>query len=193
MNDCAAGNTYQNKQPAETLGSMKTPDLPWVEVAADIFEWERTNYLVTVGYYSKYIEVHKLENLSSTATIDALKCQMSRQGIAEKFRSYNATQFSPREFTLFCTDYQIDHCTLSPAFLQSNGEAERAVQTVKRLWRKCTDKHLALLDYRKMSMESCNLSPTQLHMSHRPRNNSQRASKANYLRCVQSETQPGQG
>ena len=87
VNDCTAGNTCQNKQPAETLRSTKTPGLPWVEVVADIFEWERTNYLVTVDYYSKYIEVDKLENLSSAVTIDALKSQTSRHDIAEKFRS----------------------------------------------------------------------------------------------------------
>ena len=72
---------------AETLRPTRTPDLPWVEVATDIFEWERSNYLVTVDYYSKFIEVDKLENLSSAATIDALKSQMSRHGIAEKLRT----------------------------------------------------------------------------------------------------------
>ena len=80
VSDCAACNTYQNKQHAERLRPMRTPDLPWVEVATDIFEWEQSNYLVTVDYYSKFIEVDKLENLSSAATIDALKSQMSRHG-----------------------------------------------------------------------------------------------------------------
>ena len=123
-----------------------------------------------MDYYSKFIEVDKLENLSSAATIDALKSQMSRHGIAEKLRSDNGTQFASREFALFCKDYQIDHYTSSPAFPQSNGAAERAVQIVKRLWRKCTDKHLALLDYRTTPLENCHLSPAQLCMSRRPRN-----------------------
>ena len=52
VGDCAACNTYLNKQQAETsnLRPTGTPDLPWVEIAADIFEWERSNYLVTVDY-----------------------------------------------------------------------------------------------------------------------------------------------
>ena len=98
--------------------------------------------------------------------------RVCRHGIAEKLRSDNGTQFASREFALFCKDYQIDHYTSSPAFPQSNCAAERAVQIVKRLWawRKCTDKHLALLDYRTTPLESCHLSPAQLCMSCRPRN-----------------------
>ena len=82
VSDCAACNMYQNKHHAETLRPTRTPDLPWVEVAADIFEWERKKYLVTMDYYSKFIEIDKLDNLSSAAITDALKCQMSRHGIA---------------------------------------------------------------------------------------------------------------
>lgn len=52
----------------------------------------------------------------------------------------------------------------------SNGEAEQAVQTVKKLWRKAPDKHLALLDYRTTPLESVGLLPAQLLMGRRPRN-----------------------
>lgn len=45
------------------------------------------------------------------------------------------------------------------------------MQTVKRLWRKAPDKHLALLDYRTTPLESVGLSPAQLLMGRRPRNN----------------------
>ena len=41
---------------------------------------------------------------------------------------------------------------------------------MKRLWRKDTDKQLALLDYRTTPLEGVNLSPAQLLMGRRPRN-----------------------
>ncbi|XP_068671618.1 uncharacterized protein [Montipora foliosa] len=47
---------------------------------------------------------------------------------------------------------------------QANGEAERAVQTVKRLFDKCPDLHLALLACRSTSLEQ-GYSPAQLLMS----------------------------
>ena len=52
----------------------------------------------------------------------------------------------------------------------ANGEVERAVQTVKHLWRKAADKQLALLDYRTTPLEGNNLSPAQLLTGRRPRN-----------------------
>ena len=47
---------------------------------------------------------------------------------------------------------------------KANGEVERAVQTVKKLWRKNDDKHLALLDYRTTPLPDIDLSPAQLLM-----------------------------
>ena len=95
---------------------------------------------------------------------------MCRHGVAEELRTDNGPQFSSGEFSNFCKMYNIRHVTSSPHFPRSNGEAERGVQTVKRLWSKCKDKDLALLDYRTTPLESCGLSPAQLCMGRRPRN-----------------------
>ena len=123
-----------------------------------------------MDYYSKYIEVDKLKNLSSAATTDAHKSQNESTRYWKKKFHLMMRHSSHHVNLRFSADYQIEHCTSSTAFPQSNGETERAVQTVKRVWRKCTDKHLALLDYRTTQLESCNLSPAQLVMSRRPRN-----------------------
>ena len=169
VRDCVLCNTYENKQPADTLRPTPTPERPWQEIASDIFEWKGDNYIVTVDYMSKFIEVDELRDMSSASTIDVLKRQFAVHGLPEHIRSDNGPQYSSRKFQEFCDKYNIVHVTSSPAYPQSNGEAERAVQTVKRLWTKCADKHMALLDYRTTPLE-CGLSPAQLCMSRRPRN-----------------------
>jgi transposase InsO family protein len=108
--------------------------------------------------------------MESSATIRALKGQLCRHGIAEKLRTDNGPQFSSQEFKKFCQAYNIKHVTSSLYYAQSNGEVERAVQTVKRLWSKCPDKNLALLDYQTTPLESCYFSPAQLSMRRRQRN-----------------------
>ena len=133
-------------------------------------DWKGDSYLLTVDYYSKFIKVDKLTDQSSNTTIEVLKSQISRHGIPVVLRSENGPQFSSSEFDNFCRDYQIQHKTSSPHFPQSNDEAERAVQTVKKMWKKCSDKQLALLDYRTTPLPSCDLSPAQLLMGRRPRN-----------------------
>ena len=161
INDCPPCNTYLSKQHAEKLPVTKTPELPWIEVATDLFDYEGKHYILTVDYFSKYIDADLLHDLSSATTIEALKAQMSRHGIPEKLRNDKGPQYSSREFTQFCQDYQIEHVSSSSHYAQSNGQAKRVVQTVKILWIKCKDKHHALLDYRTKPLESCKMSPTQ--------------------------------
>lgn len=170
VRNCPECNTYQNAQHAEQLHTTKLPDLPWSEVTSDLFEWEGSSFIVTVDYYSKFIEVDQLSDITSYSTIQAPKGHFSRHVIPETLRTDNGRQYVSAEFKAFCEDYNIEHRTSSPHHPQSNGEAERAVQTVKRLWRKCKDRRLALLDYRTTLLPSYGLSPAQLLMGRRPRN-----------------------
>ncbi len=52
---------------------------------------------------------------------------------------------------------------------QSNGEAERMVQTMKGMMRNASDPHLAVLSYRATPMPWCGLSPSELLMGRRLR------------------------
>ena len=60
-------------------------------------------------------------------------------------------------------EYGFTHVTSSPRYPQANGEAERAVATVKGLWKGGGDKAKALLTYRATPLES-GYSPEQLLM-----------------------------
>ena len=59
--------------------------------------------------------------------------------------------------------------TSSPSYPQSNGQAERTVQTVKGIIQKSTDPFMALLSYRSTPMPWCGLSPAELCMGSRIR------------------------
>lgn len=64
----------------------------------------------------------------------------------------NGSSFNSRELKKFCEDWGINNHTSSSHFARSNGLAERCIQTVKNLWRKClesgTDPYISLLQYR---------------------------------------------
>ena len=79
-------------------------------------------------------------------------------------RSANWRQYSSHEFAPFADSYGFQHSTSSPYFPQSNGQAERMVQTVKRLLSNCSDPFMALLTYRATPFAWCGLSPAELSM-----------------------------
>ena len=75
------------------------------------------------------------------------------------------------EFAEFAKLYGFDHITSSPIFSQSNGQAERTVQTLKNILHKTDDPFMSLLVYRSTPMSWCGLSPAELCMGRKLRAN----------------------
>ena len=66
----------------------------------------------------------------------------------------NGLQFSAKLFTGFTRSYGFSHKTSSPGFPQSNSEAERAVQTIKRILTKNDHPYISLLTYQSTPLEN---------------------------------------
>ena len=161
-----AQNSHRRKAP---LLTTPLPQYPWQTVASDLFELRGTHYLVVVDYFSRYPEIMKLTSTTSTSVISALKSVFARHGIPDVVRSDNGPQYSSGEFAAFAESYRFRHCTSSPHFPQSNGQAERMVQTAKRLLTSSNDPFLALMSYRATPLPWCGFSPSELSMGRRIR------------------------
>ena len=148
----------------EPLISTPTPDYPWQLLGSDLFELQGNHYLLVADYYSRYLEVIKLSSTTSSAVIQAMQAMFARFGIPEYLRSDNGPQYSSEEFKNFTNQFGFLHNTSSPRYPQSNGFAERMVQTAKKLIRRSPNHQLALLSYRSTPLSWCNLSPAQLLM-----------------------------
>ena len=121
--------------------TTELPNLPWKKVATDLFHWKISTYLLVVDYYSRYIEISKLNGQSSSQVITHTNSIFARHGVPQEVVSDNGPPYSSLEYKQFAAKYGFTHTTSSPRYPQSNGEAERAVQTVKSLLKKsdCTD------------------------------------------------------
>ena len=128
-----------------------------------MFEWKQTSYLLVIDYYSRYIEIAKLTTTSANDVIRHLKSIFARHGIPAKVFTDNGPQFSANLFSSFSKSYGFTHKTSSPRYPQSNGEAERAVRTVKNILTKRDDPYLGLLAYRTTPLEN-SYSPAELLM-----------------------------
>ncbi|XP_055604914.1 uncharacterized protein K02A2.6-like [Uranotaenia lowii] len=122
----------------------KQQPLPW---AKSTVPWQRVHtdyagpiegeyYLLVVDSYSKWVEIVRTKSITSSTTIAILRSLFSRLGMPCTLVSDNGTQFTSGEFATFCIENGIDHVTTAPFHPQSNGQAERYVDTFKRAIKK---------------------------------------------------------
>lgn len=167
---CSTCQEYQNLRQKEPLIPHSIPSRPWQMAATDLFWWNNANYLLIVDYYSNYFEICLLSNTRSTTVIQHTKSIFARHGIPDVVISDNGPQYSSQEFEEFARTWCFQHKTSSPGYPQSNGLAERTVQTVKNLLKKAKgsgeDPYLSLLSYRNTPLSDAG-SPAQLLMSRR--------------------------
>lgn len=147
--------------PREPLKVSPLPERAWWTLATDVYEFDSLNYLVIVDYYSRYIVARKLDNCEMSTIIKQLEDVFCMIGIPHSIVSDNAAYFKGEVFQKFLTRWDITHVTSAPRKSQSNGEAERAVQTVKQLMNKNINLQAALCSYRDTPLES-GYSPAQL-------------------------------
>ena len=88
-------------------------------------------YLVVVDAYSKWMEVIMMTSTTSERTITELRKLFAAHGLPEQLVSDNGPQFTSVEFDVFLKANGIRHICSAPYHSQSNGEAERFVQTFK--------------------------------------------------------------
>ena len=155
-------------QHPEPLIPSPFPQQPWQRVGTDLFKWKKTDYLLVVDYYSRFIEIAKLTSTTAVGVISHLKSIFAHHGIPEVVVSDNGPQYSSAVFEKFSKEYEFDHVTSSPKYPQANGEAERVVKTTKQLLEKNSNPYLALLAYRSTPLEN-GYSPSELLMGRKLR------------------------
>ena len=162
---CDTCNKYQSEQGKELMICHEVLSRPWEKVAIALFQLEHNDFIVTVDYYSNFFEVDQLSTKTAKAVISKVKAHFARHGIPDQVISDNGQPFASREFEEFARAYSFEHETSSPAYPQSNGKAENAIKTAKKLMWKAmetkSDPYMALLDWRNTPSESINSSPAQ--------------------------------
>ncbi|XP_014678509.1 PREDICTED: uncharacterized protein K02A2.6-like [Priapulus caudatus] len=174
VKDCEHYLTHRSRQQVEPLDPHPIVSRPWEKVATDLFSYSGRDYLLVVDAYSNYPEVAVLSNATSRSVINSLKSTFARHGVPEDVFGDNGPCYDSAEFKQFSEDWGFRHTTSSPRYPNSNGLAERTVQTVKNIIRKSKesgeDPQLGLLAYRSTPMEN-GYSPAQMLMGRRIRTN----------------------
>lgn len=176
---CVTCNRNAPSQAATPPYPSSPPSTPFDEVFADFFEFGGHHYLVVGDRLSGWVEV-----LSSTAGTDTggsaglirhLRSFFGTFGVPVELSSDGGPEFTAARTADFLRLWQVEHRVSSVGFPQSNGRAEVAVKTAKRLLASNTgptgslnhDRFLrAMLQLRNTPDPDCNLSPAQIVFGH---------------------------
>ena len=163
---CQICAKFAKSQQRETHQSIETPQTTWEQLGLDIFTLRNTHYLLVIDYFSRFPVVRQLQSLHSLSVIKHLKDIFTEIGIPRSIVSDGGTQFTSQEFQHFTRTWGIHHRVTSPTNAQSNGQAERFVQTIKNSLTKAMeggeDPHLAILTYATTPLNHSLPSPAEL-------------------------------
>lgn len=166
LSRCQACLTYRKQNTREPLISHEVPARAWCKVGTDIFHYNSESFLIVIDYFSKFVEIFKLKSMRSEEVINKLKGLFTRQGIPETVMSDNGPEFSSEKFRQFSKQWNFQHHTSSPGYAQSNGQIERAIQTIKNIMKKTSyersDFNMAMLEYYNTPISSEIPSPAEL-------------------------------
>jgi hypothetical protein len=144
------------------------PSRPWQRIAADVLYFKENNYLLITDYYSRYLELAHLPDMTSASLIYRCKNIFARWGIPEQLVSDSGPNFASEQFKSFADDYGFEHIFVSARYPQANGAAERAVRTAKNILSQ-DDIFKALMVYRATPIAATGLSPAEMMLSRKIR------------------------
>ncbi|KAJ8619484.1 hypothetical protein MRB53_028013 [Persea americana] len=117
-------------QPAQDLSPLSSP-WPFAQWGLDIVgPLHRTPgnkrwLIVATDYFTKWVEAEPLSSITELDTKNFVwKNIITRFGIPRTLISDNGTQFDSNLFKSFCQEYGIRNIYSTPAYPQSNGQAE---------------------------------------------------------------------
>lgn len=90
---CTVCCKAQTQRP-QPLTPTPLPDLPWQKVGTDLFEWKQRTFLLIVDYYSRYIEIARLNHPTAEEVVTHSKSIFARHGIPEVVISDNGLQYT---------------------------------------------------------------------------------------------------
>ena len=170
---CQTCNETAPSNPKEPLHMAPPPAYPYQQICLDLFHLGHHSYLVCVDRFSGWLTIwHFSKGATAKAVISACRSVFTQNGVSEEVWTDGGPQLgSSTEFKDFLKNWGVKHRLSSVDYPQSNGRAELAVKSAKRLLRENTtpDGSLdndraarAILQHRNTPVKDLGMSPAQL-------------------------------
>ena len=188
--NCGTCNGIAPSQSVEPLVITKFPEWPFQKVAADYFFIDLHSYLVYADRFSGWISAYHFKPGQSTHKnlISTMRALFVDYGIPEELSTDGGPQFIADGFEQFLKKWGVSHRTSSADYPKSNGRAEIAVKSAKRIIIGNSNKDgsidndtvaQAIMQFRNTPLQDVNLSPAQI-LYHRQLREPIPAHRSNY-------------
>ena len=172
---CAGMSPSQAKEP---MLDAPVPEFPFELTCCDYFELAGHHYIVYVDRYSGWMEIAKAKDGAFHTLCTTLQRWFAQWGVPRCMETDGGPPFNSGQFREFMEQWGIIHRQSSAYYPQSNGRAELAVKTAKRLLRDNTSGSgeldtngvtRALLQYRNTPLRGLEDSPAEVIFGRRLR------------------------
>ena len=178
--NCSICTTIAPSQPREPITMTPSPEWPFQQIVMDIFHVGHVTYLACADRLTGWLILYNLKPGHATTSKLMSICRQLFQtyGTPEEISTDGGQPFTSTAFQEFLQTWGIKHRRSSVAYPQSNGRAELAVKTAKRIVNGNTDAQgsldndkaaRAILQYRNTPIQGIGLSPAQLLLHRRLR------------------------
>lgn len=168
------------KDKTKVYGSWPETSFPFERVHLDFFHFRGSTFLILVDVYSHWLEVKRMSRTNAPSLINVLEEIFSVFGFPKEIVSDNGPPFGSYDLRKFLDERSIKLTHTPPYHPQSNGSAERAVQTTKDVLRKFVNDHKTnfqidkavtefLFNNRNMPCTENKIIPSQTIMNFTPR------------------------
>ncbi len=132
---CDECQRHGKKKPRPSERQITTTR-PMETLGMDLVTFQGQHALVTVDYFSGFITFDLINSETTEAVTKVLNSIFQKFGLPEKILSDNGPCFKSNTFKRFCEQLDIGHLISSPHYHQSNGRAERAIETIEQILKK---------------------------------------------------------
>lgn len=145
VNSCIVCQKTRDNVSSKVQDSKWSPaKYPFERIHIDFFDFAGKKYLLVVDAFSKFIDIKVMNSTTAIKVIDQLMKIFSIFGYPKFLVSDNGPPFGSHIFIKFCKLNGITVFKSPPYHPESNGLAERAVRTVKGIFKKYCIAHPSL-------------------------------------------------
>ena len=130
---CRQCNEQAPSQSAEPQINTPPPEMPFQQVVADLFSLEGHTFLAYADRFSGWLEVDRLSSSSFRNVRRSLLRWFSTFGVPEELSTDDGPPFNSFEYRKFLQNWDVSRRLSSAYYPQSNGRAEAAVKSAKRI------------------------------------------------------------